>query len=181
MYRPPAVCKKVDASEVGSVNGDFEGENTHAGVELAWNIFQEKSFFADAVGGLQYYHISVEDKLINSDGSTDFLLPYLGLRGQRTNQRSHFSAGVYLETNLPDVIGTDQDEVIRLGRTRARDDWFKLRFDANFSFYLDPYLRSDWGKVDSASTLAHELAISASGQDTLHRRVAPTFLQTADS
>ncbi len=173
---------EYDASEVGIVTASFSGESVGVGGELAWNVFQKNTLFIDAVGGIQYRHAETENGLAAVRGSTGFLLPYVGIRGEQRKRQTSTSTwfSALLEFNLPDLVDTEGDELIRLGRSEADRDWAVLRYSAEHSCFLDPLWEKDWGTPGSGSTLAHELYLSGRGQFVFSdHRLSPSFTQTA--
>jgi hemolysin activation/secretion protein len=167
------------ASDVGFVGQDFEGDSTTVGGELAANVFQRRELFVDAFAGLRYQDISVENKLINTDGSDEFLIPTLGLRLERITELSATTASIGVDFNI-DAIGTSVEDSELLGRLDPDTDFVTLQWDMNHSFYLDTFFtggdltRAGAGELP---TLAHEIALGFRGQYAFDNRLIPNFEQ----
>ncbi len=166
-----------DASEVGFGSSAFEGETVGFGGELIWNVFQEKSAFVDLVGGVRYEDVSVDNNLINVQGESSFLLPYLGVRYEDQKPRGTTSAGVFVEWGSADE---DVLELQELGRFDVDEDWTVVRWDGSHSFFLDPIFSSAWDDPsdDNPPTLAHEIVLTTRGQMSLGDRLVPNFVET---
>ncbi len=168
------------ASDVGFVGFDFKGEGYQAGGEVAWNVWQDGAAFLDLVGGARYQHVSVNNELAFTMGSSGFLLPYVGVRGERVTPVHSLLAELMLETNLSGV--SDSNDLVTLGRTGVTDDFSVLRGQVSYSFFLEPLLNPagfEGRKSRDEMTLAHEVWLSARGQTTFGERVVPNFQQTA--
>ena len=175
--------REYEASEVGLAGQSFRGENYSVGGELAWNFFQHKSFFVDAVGGIQHHRVKTKNGLAGVEGKSNFLLPYIGLRAEQRTEKSNLFASLIGEFNIPCLVDTDDrglNGLDRLGRGKTDRQWFTLRYALSGSFFLEPILDAKWKEPDHPSTLAHELFTSVRGQVTLHdRRVPANYMQTA--
>ena len=171
---------QYDASQVGLPDANFTGEGFDVGGELQWTFAQRGEWFFDLVPALRFKHVETENQLAAVSANADFLLPSLSVQADRRAATASTFAALTLETNLPSLIGTDQDEVEQLGRTGASDDFTTLRLDASHSFYLEPLLIDGWGPGQAGSTLAHEIYGSLRGQVSLdRRRLAPNFTEVA--
>lgn len=166
------------ASDVGIVDEEFTGDGFQIGGELIYNVFQAGELFVDLVGGARFQNVSVTNEIIDLTGETDFLLPYVGVRVERTTDLESSLAFVRLEGNIPDLAGTDEDELDALGRLRTDDSWLTLQWDLSHSFYLEPLLNNEaWRTEPRWQTLAHELALSFRGQYAFDYRLVPNFEQ----
>ncbi len=168
------------ASDVGFVGFDFKGEGYQAGGEVAWNVWQDGPAFLDLVGGARYQHVSVNNELAFTMGSSGFLLPYVGVRAERVTPIHSLLAELMLETNISGV--SDEDDLVTLGRTGVTDDFSVLRGQLSYSFFLEPLLNPagfEGRKSRDQMTLAHEVWLSARGQISFGDRVVPNFQQTA--
>lgn len=181
-WRAYGAWSEFSASEVGFSDEEFTGESYTFGAELAWNFYQNQQLFIDLVGGARYLNIEVNNAFVFVFGEQDFLLPYIGFRGQRYTEAASTDFSVMLEANLPDAVSVDEAELNRLGRLSPDEDWFTLRWDASHSFYLEPLLYPEaWhGRADSnVSTLAHEIALRCRGQYAFDYRLIPQMEQVA--
>lgn len=180
-WRVFGTWNQFTASDVGQgdTNRDFDGDGWSVGAELIANIFQHRELFIDAVGGVKYQHLRVEDLSSATEGKDDFFLPYVGLRLERSTDIANTNASVNFEFNIPDVAGTDA-ELGNLGRARAEDSWTTVQWDVSQSVYLEPLLAPrSWRDIEHGSpTLAHELVLSFKGQYAFDSRLVPNFEQT---
>jgi len=160
---------EYDASEVGAALETFEGRTASGGLELSWNAVQRGNMFIDVVGGARYDDIMVDNSAVGIEGETPFLTFYGGLRLERDTHAASTEVSLLVRGNLPSV--TDEDEVGRLGRFGASDDFVTLELDATQSVFLDAI--GDSGRVG-----AHEVLLRARGQHSFGRRLAPNYVMT---
>lgn len=166
------------ASDVGASNQTFEGDGWWVGGELAWNFFQDRELFLDAVMGAKFQNITIDNQAAGTSGDEDFFLPSIGVRLERQTELSTTRGSLMLEGNLADLAGTDSNGVNDLGRLQVDDSWVTLKFDASHAFYLEPVLnRARWEDPSTNPTLAHELSLSMHGQWTPDARLVPSFEQ----
>lgn len=170
------------ARDVGFGFENFTGESYTLGAEFRRNVWQDGPRFVDLVAGLRFEHIDVENRLLLIQGRERFLLPSIGVRYEKNTPLHNAFGELMLETNWGSVVGTDEMEVVRLGRFGADENFTILRGQLIHSFYLDPYLdpkgfRGEKGQDDM--TLAHELALSLRGQWAFHSRLVPNFESVA--
>lgn len=160
-----------DASTVGLLGAEFQGDGYTVGAEMTGNFYQNRDLFLDAVGGVRWEHVEVDNDFLNENGNEDFFIPYVGLRMERVRQSEQTFAGLTLEFNAPDIAGTnDGVELDRLGRTDSDDDWITLFYDVSHSFYLETLFSK---QPEDAMTLAHELSASVRGQWNFGSRLVP--------
>lgn len=157
------------ASDVGLPGLDFKGEGWQAGAQLAWNFFQRGDFFVDALAGVRFEHVRVDNQPAGTLGETDFLIPRLALRAERHRDESRTDAEVGLEWNLPGLAGTD-DTLDALGRTDADDSFAIVRAELSQSLYLDGLLDGGSG---AEGNRRHEMLLSARAQHALGARLVP--------
>ncbi len=166
------------ASDVGFSGEQFEGDGWTGGGELIWNFFQKRELFLDAVAGLRWQNVAVDNIGLGTSGESDFLLPSLGVRLERQTDLSTTLGSVTLEGNLADAAGTDEAELPDLGRLSVDAEWIALRFDFYHSVFLEPLLnRRRWEDISTKPTLAHELAAYVRGQYAFDYRLVPNFEQ----
>ena len=174
--------REYEAGEVGLVGQSFKGKNYSVGGELAWNFFQHRLFFVDAVGGLQHHRVKVDNDMTGLEGKSSFLMPYLGLRAEKKSEQANFTASLIAEFNLPGAADSDEEGLTRLdrlGRVDTNRQWCTWRYALSSSFFLEPILDAKWKESEHASTLAHELFTSLRGQVTPDgRRVPANYMQT---
>ena len=172
---------KYLADELGAalIKAVVEGDGWAAGGELSLNVLQLGEVFVDVSAGCRWQYVSVvNDSLLVPENDSYFLLPYVGLRLERTTDATRTQAGLNLEWNSPDTGHTDIDELEALGRLEVDEDWTALQWDVSHSFYLEPVLNR--GKPVWDLTLAHELALTCTGQHVFDdKRVVPQFEEVA--
>ncbi|MDX2147301.1 MAG: ShlB/FhaC/HecB family hemolysin secretion/activation protein [Planctomycetota bacterium] len=165
----------------------IEGDGAKLGAELNWNFFQAKRWFFDAFAGARWEKVAIRDgnsPAVTPEGDETFFIPTAGIRAERDSEVWSLRGQAAFEWNLPDLGGTSSDvgdpvEIDFLRRTGVQDDWTLLRYDAEFSFFLEPFLnRRAWrGEANAPAglrSLAHELAFSVRGQESLDNRLIPT-------
>ena len=162
---------EYDASTVGLLGAQFQGDGYTVGGEMIGNFYQDRDLFIDAVGGARWEHVETDNDFINEDGNEDFFIPYVGLRLERVRQSEQTFAGLTLEFNVPGIAGTnDGVELDRLGRTDSDNDWITLFYDFSHSLYLEPLFSKEY---EDQLTLAHELSLSLRGQWNFGSRLVP--------
>lgn len=172
------------ATDVGFANEVFTGTSYTAGGELDWNVFQRKMLFVDVFGGARFEHFEVNNKAVSLEGESDFLLPYIGARLERSTMKASTSADVRIEKNVGSLVGTKSaNELNSLGRLNVDSDWTVLKWDVSQSFYIEP-LRfgsawSDPGSPERKTRLASEVALSLKGQYAFGNRLIPQEEGTA--
>lgn len=163
------------AEDVGFFGDDFSGKTWSVGAELIWNFHQDRDLFVDAIGGIRYDSIEVNNAGFFIRGEEQFLIPYVGMRLDHTSEWFSTQAALMLEfqAGLPDV---EEANLVRLGRTDPDDTWQVLRWDGTHSFYLEPVIdRVAWEDptTPESSTLAHEVLLAFRGQYAFDNRLIP--------
>ncbi len=162
------------ASDIGLGLAALEGEGYDAGAELAIELAEIGRGFLHAFAGLQYRRISIDNLLAGVEGETDLLLASAGVRFARAGLTSDTTLSGSIEANLPDIAGTDESDLVFLGRSDADTSFAVLRFEAAHSLFLEPLFDPDGyagRRGPDAMTLAHRLTLSARGQYTPERRL----------
>ena len=165
---------QFEASDVGFAGEEFEGNGWSIGAELSYNIFQRRELFIDIYGGFRYQHVEIENRRTGIDGEADLFFPMIGARVERVTEASALTGSINLEFGL----GEDDQTLTTLGRVRPDSDFPVLTWDVRFSQYLEPLLfGDDWfdPSTPETSTLAHEIYLRFSGQNSLGSRLAPNF------
>lgn len=157
------------ASEVGQPDADFEGDGWSAGGELIWNFFQQRETFLDLVVGARVEGVRVDNELADLHGDENMVLGYTSLRLERVRTSMATFASLTFEGSID---GVDGDELNTLGRTDADDEWATFSGSASHSFYLEPYFDP---AAQEATSLAHEIALSARFQSSLGHRLIPNY------
>jgi hypothetical protein len=177
-----ASYSKYKASDVGFSGRTFSGETWDAGGELVYNILQYKDWFFDVLGGARYQEVMTTDSAGSGSGDTNFFYPYIGTQLERNSDAANTSLALILEFQSP-LVGTDEDEANRLGRSPVDTDWTVLKIDAAQSFYLEPLFAPetfagrnlaegrDW---QPGMSLAHEIQLGVRSQVAFDdRRLIP--------
>ena len=166
------------AKDVGFGFENFKGDGYAVGAEAAINVWQKGPKFVDFIVGVRGEHIHVENRLFLIEGSDDFLLPSVGLRYEkRTPVHSAFGQ-VTIESNWGSIVGSSKEDVQRLGRFGADDDFTIMRAQLSHSFFLEPILDPSGFKGergDEGMTLAHEIAINFRAQYAFQSRLIPNY------
>ncbi|HYE63428.1 MAG TPA: ShlB/FhaC/HecB family hemolysin secretion/activation protein [Phycisphaerales bacterium] len=163
-----------EASDVGFNAERFSGTTWAGGAELSTLLFQRRELFIDGLAGIRVSNVQVENTVTNLEGSETFALPYVGLRLDRTTESMGTYGGVTFEYQVPELAGTDEEEISNLGRRDADVEWPMLKWSLEHSFYLEPLLNPSGyaGTSDSGPlTLAHEISASVRGQYAFGQRV----------
>ena len=166
---------EFDASELG-FDDAFEGDQWHVGAQLVYNIFQRRDLFVDAVAGVRFQKIQIDNDLSNESGSEEFFMPQLGLQMERVTDTSSVYGSLMLEFNLAGVAHTSHDfsRSTDLGRLQPDRNFEVLRWSFTASTYLEPLLNPAAWKDPStpeSSTLAHEIAFVTRGQHAFSNRL----------
>ena len=166
-----------DASQFGFSRRRFEGRQWSAGADLVRTLYQRGDLFLDATAGVRFMNVEVTN-LASPTGDEDFVVPSLGVEIERLRDTSTLVGSLGVEHNLASLAGTSSDELdlFLLGRPQVDDDWTLLRWNAYYSFYLEPLLRGRaWHnpRTPASSTLAHEIALRTAGQYAFDTRLIP--------
>ncbi len=165
---------EYDSSQFDIPGASFSGAECSVGGELAWNVFQHRDLFLDAVGGLQYRRITTDNQLAGVRGEGHLLGFKAGLRAERHRETSALSAEAFFETNCPG-IGTSGDELAALGRADVDASWTVFRWSAYASTFLEPLLDPGFAAGGGAATtpLVHEATVTFRGQHACGDRLIP--------
>ena len=161
------------AADVGQPDSDFEGDGWTVGAELIWNFLQVEDHFVDAVAGLRYDSISVDNKLAQITGDQDIVLGYTGVRYERSGAAASTSAAAIIEFSLNEL---SSDSVNDLGRFDASRRWATLNLSADQSFFIEPLLNPN---LSEDSALVHEFYLAGRAQLAFGNRLIPNYEQVA--
>lgn len=184
-WRVAGMWSDFDASDVGFALLRFTGTSWSVSGELAFNVYQDRQFFLDLVGGVRYLNVEVENFFFNipiTRGKEDFFIPYGGVRVEKVTERDTLRGSVIFEANVQDVTSIDTAQLNALGRLFPDRSWQLLRWDTGYSFFLEPILnREAWEDMTTpeSSTLAHEIALSFRGQYAFGNRLIPQISSVA--
>ncbi len=171
---------RYTASEVGIFDDRFKGRSWAAGADLRYNFLQHNELFLDAVAGLRFSNIRVNNEAVQIQGEEQFLFPYVGLRLEREAEWFRTLGSLTLEYQNGSFTSTDEEELNRLGRLDPDRNWATLRWDLNHAFFLEPLFNPDAldrPDPEQNPTLAHELTLGARGQYSFDRRLIPQSQQ----
>lgn len=157
------------SADVGLPNATFEGNGWSVGAEAIWNFYQRHDLFLDAIGGVRYEHISVDNNLAAVFGDDNFVIGYAGARLEQRREAFSTFAGVTAEFSLD---GASEEARQALGRTNADENWLVVKGDVSHSFYLEPL--SD-KTLSERTGFAHEIALRAAGQYAFGSRLVPNY------
>lgn len=166
------------AKDVGLGFENFKGDGYSLGAEAAINVWQDGAKFVDVIVGAKVEHIHVENRLFLIEGEDDFLLPYVGVRYQKSTPVHSAYGELIIESNWGSIVGTSKEEVQRLGRFGADDDFTILRGQLSHSFYLEPIFMKNKFRGDDGTdgmTLAHEVVLTLRGQYSFQSRLVPNY------
>jgi hemolysin activation/secretion protein len=166
-----ASWNKYTASDVGFGGLDFKGKSYVVGASAVHNLRQQGALFVDLVYGVSVENANVDNQVIGRTGQAVFLFPQLGLEMERRSRFGNTVGGLSIRWNL---LNIEEEDLDALGRTESEDNFAILSGFMTHNFYLDRLL---YGK-DEASTLAHEVVISLSGQTSFRKRVPPNYQKT---
>ncbi len=166
-----------EASDIGFADANFSSQTRQLGAGLSYNVFQKRELFVDLTGGLRWQQLETEHELLSQKGEGNFLLPHVGIAVERETPYSSLRASAQFEKGLS---SNGLSEIGQLGRTFPDADWSLIRWDGQFSFYLEPLLaRGLWSGVPRSSDLAHELSFGFRGQHAMSHRLVPQHQMVA--
>ncbi|WP_145445053.1 ShlB/FhaC/HecB family hemolysin secretion/activation protein [Mucisphaera calidilacus] len=177
--RVQAMYAEYDASELGVAREDFQGNTYAIDAQLAWNFYQRRNFFLDAIGGIDFRRIHVDNENLGSpiEATEHFLTPYIGIAAERVTDRDRLLADLRLVADF-DWLDHDADTLRQLGRTQPDSEWVILRYNGYFATYLEPVFNRDaWEdpSTPESSTLAHEAVFRVNGQYGFDNRLVPQY------
>ena len=166
------------ADEFGVLDDAFTGNSWSINGSITTNIAQNGSFFLDLVGGVRLQHLEVNNNLLLTQASANFLIPYIMLQADHLGDWSNFSGSLGIEFNL---LGHDERTLLDLGsRLDTANRWARLNWSAVQYFFLEPLLNpAGFADPDTpeTSTLAHEIMLYFGGQYSFGSRLLPQFQQ----
>src|SRR5699024_1192405 len=108
---------------------------------LIANIYQHRNFFIDALAGARFEWIKVDNTLPGTiTGQERFWLPHVGLRAAMDSEWYHLHAKALFEFTNGNWTGVDTGGAGNLGRFGADKSWSNLRWNVNYSVFLEPLL-----------------------------------------
>jgi hemolysin activation/secretion protein len=178
-YRLRALYSEFEASEVGFVDGRFFGEQLLAEGSIIYNALQLRDFFLDVSAGARWHEMKVDNRQVNQKATASFLVPRVGVSGERRTRVSDLRFDVDVNLGL---TSDDSDTLDTLGNPNVDESFVTVRWDGNYSFYLEPlFNRAGWEdpSTPGTSTLAHEVAVALRGQWAFDNRLVPQHQQIA--
>jgi hemolysin activation/secretion protein len=177
-----ASYSEFQASDVGFAAEDFSGTTYAAGGEVTGTIWQHREMFLDAVGGIRWENVEVNNTVLGQSGQDNFVLPYFGVRLDRATETSTTFGSLLMEFQVPSIAGTSLEEAQNLGRLAVDDEWQTIKYSLEHSFYLEPLLNPSGfrGETRSGSqTLANEVYAAVRGQYAFRYRLIPNEEEVA--
>ena len=172
-WRVGGFWSEFTASDVGAFADTFTGESFGLNGDIVANIYQDREFFLDLVGGVRWFDSEINNVLIGK-GEGDWVLPYVGVRIDRTTGWESTRGQVHVEFSSADWTDISDDNLTRLGRLFPDRDFAILQWRFRHSVFLEPLLnRAAWEdpSTPESSTLAHELFIAFRGQYSFDKRL----------
>ena len=173
---------QFDASVLGFKN-KFQGEQYSVGLQGIANVFQADALFLDAIVGLQWEGVTVDNESVAPFVHQDagFLIGLAGLRAERLGRASTLRSELSV---LHAFVGdAPESELENLGRLSVdEEDFTILRWDLQTTFFLAPlFSPRSWRDPSYQTTrsLAHEAALSFRGQYAFGERLIPQQEQVA--
>ncbi len=173
-----AGSSEYTADQVGFPGDFFSGATQQFGVMVTKNVRQVGNSFLDVFGGARWMNVEVTN--LGFTGETPFMIPEAGVAYERRELASNLRARVGVETSVPSLAGTDDEEFSVWGRTDLDDSWFLANWSADWSIFLEPYFndrRPLRRHSPRTSELAHELLLATSGQYAFGHRLIPQAQQ----
>ncbi len=190
-WRVDGSWSNFSSNDVGFANERFIGRSWKAGGSLIANVYNRDNRFIDVFGGLEYNEEFINNELIGTRGRADFVWATIGAKYQRRIETSSTFAQLSLKFNISELANTSTsfDSITGnngglgfLGRSgRLEDDPFIASWFVSHSFYLEPlWNRASWNdpSTPKTSTLAHEIYVSTSGQNSFDARLIPQETRT---
>jgi hemolysin activation/secretion protein len=170
---------EFDASTVGFVDSRFVGEQVSGDAALSVNVYQRRELFVDLRAGARWQQIYVKNFQFDDSTYATFLLPQVGVAGQRDTRTSTLRFALDVDVGL---TNNSVEELTLLGNEDPSEDFVILRLDGSYSVYLEPLInRTAWEDPSTprSSTLAHEVAFLLRGQWAPGARLVPQYQQIA--
>jgi hemolysin activation/secretion protein len=161
-----AAWSRFTSSEFGIFDDEFTGMQISVTAGITSVLWQRGDLFLDLIANVKWKNIESTNKLMGIKGHTDFLIPSLGLALERIRTDSKIISHLTIETNFPDLLDTELDQLANLGRPGAEGDWWILKAMALHSRFLDP-------SPDNLAGQHHEVSLSAEAQYSLGYRLIP--------
>jgi len=135
------------ADEIGQHDLEFEGESKRGGVDLVWNFYQRGSLFLDLQLGLRLDDFSTTDRQLDTEAAESVAMGSAGLSLEHRGRTSRTSASTRWDHSLPSIMGTEEEQLVGLGRSDVDAAWDVLVFNLAHSMYLDPFIfGTGWGE-----------------------------------
>ncbi len=175
-WRIEGAWSEYTAADIGAFRDTFTGKSWSLAAEIIANIYQERELFIDVVGGARYERQRADNVTFRIVGDEEFVIPYAGLRLDRTAEWFSTQATMMFEFQSDSINDTEVADLTRLGRALPDEDWTVMRWNATHSVYLEPLLdREAWEdpSTPESSTLAHEVLFGFRGQYAFGHRLIP--------
>ena len=158
-------------------NGQFTGSTEIGGAEFVVSPFAFRGFAFDIVAGANAEHVTVDNKIANTQGSANLESPYVQLRVDRESETFTFVASVGWNANLSSISAA---ELLNLGRFNTTSKYQIITGELETSAYLETIFRRLSSGDASNTSPANEIAFSVKGQEALGSdRLIPQMEETA--
>lgn len=178
-WRVSGAWSEFDASDFGFSNETFDGSGWEAGGRVLYNIEQDSNLFVDLDVGVRWQHAEVNNDFLATSADDDFFVPHLGVVVERNSSLSSLNATASIEGNIASVAGSDKADMTLLGRQDPDKDFYLLRWNGSYVFYLEPiiayYTERYRSTPSETSSVAHEMAVSFRGQWAMGNRLIPQY------
>ncbi|SCA63746.1 hypothetical protein SCG7086_BC_00160 [Chlamydiales bacterium SCGC AG-110-P3] len=175
------------SAEFGTFDFDDEFAGSQKKISLGGicNIWQCGDFFVDLRASVDWFNVSVTNRIADTYGETSFVIPRLMFIAERKRRTSRLFSTLGIEGNIPSIAGTDRSELRFLGRETS-DHWFYvLRGSLYASVCLDEWLHpardckeEDFCNSQARPALRHEISLLVDGQYAFNRRLIPQLERT---
>ena len=156
---------------LGASGIDFEGQSVSANATYERTIGTHKGAYLDGFASLRILDVEQDQTGVGvAEGQAQYLLPSLGFKYSKMGTDTSFLIGAKIEGNLPDTVGTpDKQDLQRLGRVNAENDFLIASIYGLYQTYIDRFLGND-------NKRAHQIELVGSASSSLGSRLPPSFL-----
>jgi len=157
---------------LGATGIEFEGESFGIIGTYERTLMNRNGAYLDGSVGVHFLSAMQDQSTLGvPSATTQYLLPFIGLRYSKSGVDTSWVLGAKLEGNLPGIAGTDSGVDLNLqGRLNASDEFLLGHIYGGYRTYLD-----EW--FGGPNRRAHEFSVFGSASASLAGdRVPPSFL-----
>lgn len=157
---------------LGSTGVEFEGSSYGFLGSYERTLMNRNGAYLDGSVGLHFLSAMQDQSSVGvPSATTQYLLPYIGLRYAKSGIDTSWVVGAKIEGNLSGIAGTDSGVDLALqGRLNASDDFILGHIYGGYRTYLDDLF-------GGANRRAHEVSVYGAASASLGGdRVPPSFL-----